>query len=125
MSGGIPAPRIDPNRLGGAECSVPGSGPGGFLSPHFVPCYTGVHMRRFLAIFVAVLLSGSLAISAAERRNAPTKEKRLPPERILPLTKEQLLKKVPQFYAFSYEPDDPQPGKRYWLRVNNSTWIER
>jgi hypothetical protein len=40
------------------------------------------------------------------------------------LTKEQLISKVPHFYAFDYR-GAPQPGKRYWLRVDNSTWIER
>jgi hypothetical protein len=58
-----------------------------------------------------------LVISAGEQ-NPPA------PERIVPLTKEQLISKVPQFYSFDYQAD-PQPGKRYWLRVNNKTWIER
>jgi len=42
----------------------------------------------------------------------------------VPLTKAQLVSKVPQYYSFDYDAD-PQPGKRYWLRVDNSTWIER
>ena len=43
---------------------------------------------------------------------------------ITPLTKDQLATKVPHFYCFEYK-GEPQPGKRYWLRINNTTWIER
>lgn len=45
-------------------------------------------------------------------------------DEITPLTKEQLNTKVPHFYCFDYS-GDPQPGKRYWIRVSNSKWIER
>ncbi len=43
---------------------------------------------------------------------------------ITELTKAQLATKVPHFYCFDY-PWEPQPGKRYWIRVSNSKWIER
>lgn len=46
------------------------------------------------------------------------------PERITPLTKEQLLTKVPHFYCFDYGPKS-NSEKRYWIRLNDSTWIER
>ena len=45
-------------------------------------------------------------------------------EETSPLTKEQLNTKVPHFYCFNYE-GEPQPGKRYWLRVSDTKWIER
>ena len=45
-------------------------------------------------------------------------------EETTPLTKEQLNTKVPHFYCFNYEAE-PQPGKRYWLRVSDTKWIER
>ena len=45
-------------------------------------------------------------------------------EQVSPLTKEQLNTKVPNFYCFEYR-GTPQPGKRYWLRISNSLWIER
>src|ERR1041385_5767395 len=45
-------------------------------------------------------------------------------EQVTPLTKELLNTKVPNFYCFEYHAQ-PQPGKRYWLRVSSSKWIER
>ena len=73
-----------------------------------------------LLIAVALLLVGSARRSQAE----PADHEAATPEKILPLTKEQLLDKVPQFYCFDYHAE-PQPGKRYWMRVDNHTWIER
>lgn len=46
------------------------------------------------------------------------------PEKVLPLTDEQLKTKVPHFYCFEYLAR-PQPGFRYWMRVDKSTWIEQ
>src|SRR4030088_3463912 len=46
------------------------------------------------------------------------------PEGVTPLTKEQLLEKVPNFYVFEYK-HEPLPGKRLWLRVSDQAWIER
>jgi len=45
-------------------------------------------------------------------------------EQVKPLTKELLNSKIPNFYCFEYKAQ-PQPGKRYWLRVSDSKWIER
>ena len=46
------------------------------------------------------------------------------PEEITPLTQEQLNKSVPNFYSVDCR-FQPQPGKRYWLRVSGKKWIER
>lgn len=46
------------------------------------------------------------------------------PEQIIPLSDEHLAAKVPNFYYFEYD-GYPQPGKRYWIRVNRDTWVER
>ncbi len=46
------------------------------------------------------------------------------PEAITPLTQEHLNKSVPNFYCVDYR-SQPQPGKRYWLRVSSTKWIER
>lgn len=54
----------------------------------------------------------------------PVKSANTVREEITPLTKEQLNTKVPHFYCFNYE-GEPQPGKRYWLRVSAKRWIER
>ena len=81
-------------------------------------------MNRSIHKIVAVIL-GCCAISGkAGFAELVSQENRVIPERILPLTREQLLTKVPQFYSFDYR-GEPQPGKRYWLRMNDSTWIER
>ena len=45
-------------------------------------------------------------------------------DQVKPLTKELLNNKVPNFYCFEYKAQ-PQPGKRYWLRVSDVAWIER
>jgi len=73
--------------------------------------------RLFLAAFFAAPF---LLLAQNELENP---ERKLP-ERITPLTKEHILSKVPQFYCFDYR-FQPQPGKRYWLRIDDSTWIER
>ncbi len=78
-------------------------------------------MRTLTRLVIAACFSGLLTFPGfvqSEQTDSPI------PERILPLTKKQLLTKVPQFYVFNYDAE-PQPGKRYWIRVNNSTWIER
>ncbi|MHA3775065.1 hypothetical protein ACXR0O_26385 [Verrucomicrobiota bacterium sgz303538] len=46
------------------------------------------------------------------------------PEKVTPISNEHLASKVPHFYYFEYE-GEPQPGKRYWVRVNGDTWVER
>lgn len=46
------------------------------------------------------------------------------PETITPISKEDLLKNVPNFFYFDYT-YQPMPGKRLWLRVSADKWIER
>src|SRR4051812_28192060 len=46
------------------------------------------------------------------------------PETITPISKEDLLKNVPNFFYFDYN-HDPMPGKRLWLRISAERWIER
>ncbi len=81
-------------------------------------------MKTLIAVVAAASLFGFLTYPAVVHGRPSTEEGRSAPERILPLTKEQLISKVPQFYSFEYRAK-PQPGKRYWLRVDDSTWIER
>lgn len=40
------------------------------------------------------------------------------------LTRQHLLKKVPNFFFFEY-PFKPQPGKRLWMRVDDKLFLER
>lgn len=65
-------------------------------------------------LFLFLIPAGAHSMRGVKRRDLP----------ITPLTKEQLNTKVPHFYCFEYE-GEPQPGKRYWLRVSDSKWIER
>ncbi len=62
----------------------------------------------------------SLLSASAHSRRSP-KRRDVP---LTPLTREQLNTKVPHFYCFVYDAE-PQPGKRYWLRLSDTTWIER
>ena len=71
-------------------------------------------------IFTALLVTPLLLTAQADPAAAGEKLSR----EITPLTKEQLTTKVPHFYCFMYRAN-PQPGKRYWLRVSNTRWIER
>jgi hypothetical protein len=66
-----------------------------------------------------VTLERDAAASPLAARESVREADRLP----LP-AKEALTTKMPHFYCFEYE-GEPQPGKRYWLRVNESIWIER
>ena len=72
---------------------------------------------------VLLVLLVSLPVTGISRASAEPSDQPAP-ERIMPLTREQLSNKVPQFYDFIYHAQ-PQPGKRYWLRVGDDTWIER
>jgi hypothetical protein len=49
--------------------------------------------------------------------------KRQLPEKITPLTAEQLATKVPQSYEFGYA-GYPQPGSRLWKHIDADTWHE-
>ena len=57
--------------------------------------------------------------------NRPSLEsiKRKIPEKITPLTAQQLETTVPHSYYFDY-PFEPQPGKRIWKRIDSKTWHE-
>ena len=87
-------------------------------------------MNKSIRILALAACAGFIAIpwmnaDPAEEQNHAAEEQSHPAaERIVPLTREQLISKVPHFYVFNYR-GNPQPGKRYWLRVDNSTWIER
>lgn len=74
-----------------------------------------------VAAFFAIVIITPLSVFADIGRTDVAKRLQ---EQITPLTKEQLNTKVPHFYCFEYG-GSPQPGKRYWLRVSNTTWIER
>ena len=46
------------------------------------------------------------------------------PEDVTKITKEDLLQKTPNFFAYDYN-FDPEPGKRYWLRISDDYFLER
>jgi hypothetical protein len=52
------------------------------------------------------------------------KEKAPLPKDVTEITKEDLLKRTPNFFAYDYA-FEPEPGKRYWLRVSDEFFIER
>jgi hypothetical protein len=45
-------------------------------------------------------------------------------EKYQPITEKQLQTNVPNFFYFDYQ-NEPEPGKRLWLRIDDKTWIER
>jgi len=81
-------------------------------------------MNKSICIIVVAAFSGLIATPWMVNAEPAGEQNHAEEERIVPLTKEQLISKVPQFYAFNYR-GAPRPGKRYWLRIDNSTWIER
>ena len=46
------------------------------------------------------------------------------PEDVTKITKEDLLKLTPNFFAYDYN-FEPEPGKRCWLRVSDEYFLER
>ena len=65
------------------------------------------------------------AIEAPSPSDKPTPvEKPALPEDVTKITKEDLLKKTPNFFAYDYN-FEPEPGKRYWLRVSDDYFLER
>lgn len=46
------------------------------------------------------------------------------PANITPLSKEELVSDVPNYFRFDI-PWGPMAGKRLWLRIDDSTWVER
>ncbi len=72
------------------------------------------------SLCLLLALSGALATAGTARKGGA----KAVPEQVTPLTQEQLNTVVPHFYCFEYR-FQPQPGKRYWLRVSKKKWIER
>jgi hypothetical protein len=50
--------------------------------------------------------------------------RRLVPEKLTRISKQDLIERVPNFYYFDYTAQ-PLPGKRLWLRISRQKWIER
>lgn len=50
-------------------------------------------------------------------------DKKLPPG-VTEVKKDDLLDRVPNFFYFDYRGEE-NPGKRYWLRVDGKTFLER
>src|SRR5437764_319550 len=46
------------------------------------------------------------------------------PEKVTPVSKEDLIAKIPSFFYFDYD-HEPLPGKRLWLRISPDKWLER
>jgi hypothetical protein len=74
----------------------------------------------WLLAVVTLLLAGACL---AQAPNSPQASKKLP-EGVSEVKKQDLLTKVPNFFYFDYN-NEPQPGKRLWLRVDDQHWIER
>src|SRR4051812_39419765 len=81
-------------------------------------------MKKLIGIVVAATFAALIANPGFAKPEPESEQSPQTAEHLVPLTKQQLASKVPQFYSFDYDAD-PQPGKRYWLRVDDSTWIER
>jgi len=79
-----------------------------------------MNRSAIMAPCLLLALSWTIPVAGAARRDGA---KPLP-EQVTPLTQEQLNTVVPHFYCIEYR-FQPQPGKRYWLRVSNKKWIER
>jgi hypothetical protein len=74
-----------------------------------------------MALVVAIMALLAVACSA-QVQDAP-KDRKLPPG-MTEVTKEDLLKKVPNFFYFDYKGQN-NPGKRLWLRVDEKHFVER
>ena len=72
---------------------------------------------NFATILFSLLIATPLTVVVAG-------EKAKPSAGITNITKRQLNTRVPHFYCFDYDAE-PQPGKRYWLRISDDLWIER
>ena len=86
---------------------------------------TSVRVRSVFAwrrplVAVSILLAWACL---AQGQSGPQEPDKLP-EGVSRVTKEHLLKKMPNFFCFEYE-GEPQPGRRLWLRVDDQHWIER
>ena len=74
-------------------------------------------------LIVAFTLALVLPAIAADEPDLNAIREKLP-ETITPISKEDLLKNVPNFFYFDYNAE-PMPGKRLWLRISADKWIER
>ncbi len=77
-------------------------------------------IKNSIASFATLLITSFFVFADTERTVAAKGHQ----EQVVPLTKVQLNTEVPNFYCFEYRAN-PQPGKRYWLRVSSTKWIER
>lgn len=78
---------------------------------------------KYLWLCVVLALSAAAITRLSAEVDVAALRQKLP-EKIEPLTPEQLVSSVPSFYYFDY-PFQPQPGKRLWIRVTNELWLER
>lgn len=77
---------------------------------------------RIIAALIPITTAPFLASRLGAAPNPPTRN--VEQEDVTALTREQLNTRVPNFYCFEYHAE-PQPGKRFWLRISDTTWIER
>ena len=75
--------------------------------------------QRFVAVAVALLAVAPGAPAQGDRKGEPKL-----PKGVTALAKDDLRTRVPNFFYFDY-PNEPQPGKRLWLRVDDRHFIER
>lgn len=91
----------------------------------FEPSFSNLKLQGQQAPAAAVPTAAEKPSLPGEAANAVMEKIRQQiPEKITPISKEHLAAKVPHFYFFEYQ-GMPQPGKRYWLRVDENTWVER
>ena len=74
---------------------------------------------------IAVIPPPPAAIEVPSPSDKPSPvEKPALPTDVTKITKEDLLKRTPNFFAYDYN-FEPEPGKRYWLRVTGDYFLER
>ena len=81
---------------------------------------------RLVPVAAAAVLFCVAALAKEPRGDAPDLDavRRGLPEKVTPISKQDLIERVPSFYCFEYAAQ-PLPGKRLWLRVSKRKWIER
>jgi hypothetical protein len=84
-----------------------------------------IQMNKVIYTIITPLVSALFFVSILAVSNTPSAAaKNTLQDQVKPLTKELLNTKVPNFYCFEYHAQ-PQPGKRYWLRISSTKWVER
>jgi len=78
----------------------------------------------FARVWRVAVIAALLTATGAARAGDDTREPEKAPEGVSEITKEHLNSKVPNFFCFDY-PFEPQAGKRLWLRLNDTQFIER